>query len=234
MIDEDSDYEDAIEINPDAVNAMFRHPEDSECDTDDEEEEERLIEKINAMFDVDEDEEEEEEQNQFVQFFKQYLYRVVESGQSALEWMKNKADSIYNSMAKWIGPVYTYLTTKSQVEMVEDLMMTLENGDDAVHEYSKRITLWIAAKYVMINEKMNELRTMSKDRKSLHIRQEAALIKPSRAKRRRYGKVWKKHVDLSDGGIFSSLTNDSDSDSEESGDDAPETDLWDGGLFNSR
>jgi len=81
---------------------------------------------------------------------------------------------------------------------------------------------------------MNELRTMSKGRKSLHIRQEAALIKPSRAKRRRYGKVWKKHVDLSDGGIFSSLTNDSDSDSEESGDDdAPETDLWDGGLFNS-
>merc|ERR1712039_709788 len=140
---------------------MFRHPEDSESDTDSESESELGME---SDTDDEEEEDEEEEENQFVQFFKQYLYRVVESGQSALEWMKNKADSIYNSMAKWIGPLYTYLTTKSQVEMVEDLMMTLENGDDAVNEYSKRMTLWIATTYSKIAEKVNGLKTVSKDK----------------------------------------------------------------------
>jgi len=57
------------------------------------------------------------------------------------------------------------------------------------------------------------------------------LIAPARRTRRRYGRVWKKHVDLSDGGIFSSLNDDSDSDSDD--DDEPENDLWDGGLFTS-
>merc|ERR1719361_616695 len=229
--DEDSDYETDSEY-PDAVNAMFRHPEDSESDTDsesemdimelmdtetdDEEEEERIIEKINAMFDDDEDEE--EEQNQFVKF-KQYLYRVVDS---AFESMKKKVDPIYNAMAKWIDTVYTYLSTKSQVEIVEDLMMTLENGDDAVNEYSKRmvddIRFWIAVKYyglkTVSKDKISRIMALLKKEEIEVV--ETAVIKPSRAKRRRYGKIWKKHVDLSDGGIFSSLTNDSDSDSEES------------------
>merc|ERR1711879_891646 len=97
----------------------------------DDEEEERLIEKINALF-VDDDE---EERNQFVQ----YLYRVFES-------MKKTADSIYKVMevmAKRIGMVYTYFSTKTQGEMVEDLMMTFENGDDKIYEIYQQTTSWI-------------------------------------------------------------------------------------------
>merc|ERR1719461_1415670 len=85
----------------------------------------------------------------------------------------------------------------------------------------------------MIKEKIDRIKSMFQKKEEekvepVHIRNEATLIKPERRTRRRYGKVWKKHVDLSDGGIFSSLNDDSDSD-----DDEPETDLWDGGLFNS-
>merc|ERR1712079_865909 len=47
---------------------------------------------------------------------------------------------------------------------------------------------------------------------AVHIRKEATLIAPTRRSRRRYGRVWKKHVDLSDGGIFSSLNSDPDFD----------------------
>merc|ERR1712048_290800 len=219
-VTEDSDYEshdyyvDGAAVNFGvAVNAMFRHPEDSDSDTDsesedeinsDDEEEQRLIEQISTLF--DDDGEDEEEPNQFVQ----YLYRGFES-------MKNTADSIYQFMAKWIGPVYTYLTTKSQVEMVEDLMKTLENGDDVVSEYYQGVTARIAAKYMEIKalskEKISRIVSLFQKKEKVqpeHIRTEAALIAPARRTRRRYGRVWKKHVDLSDGGIFSSLNNDSD------------------------
>merc|ERR1711879_78455 len=174
-----------------------------------------------------------EERNQFVQ----YLYRGFES-------MKNTTNSIYKGMevmAKRIGMVYTYFSTKSQGEMVEDLTRTFENGDDKLYEIYQHTTTRIVdgfvSKYSVIKEMTKEksqwiqsLFQMKEEEKvePVHIRNEATLIKPKRRTRRRYGKVWRKHVDLSDGGIFSSLNDESDSD-----DDEPETDLWDGGLFNA-
>merc|ERR1719493_306647 len=134
-------------------------------------------------------------------------------------------------VAKQIGMVYTYLTTKTQGEMVEDLMMTFENGDDKLYEIYQQITTWIVDGFVskydvikeMTKEKIQWIKSLFQKKEEekvepVHIRNEATLIKPERRTRRRYGKVWRKHVDLSDGGIFSSLNDDSDSD------DEPETD----------
>jgi len=127
------------------------------------------------------------------------------------------------------------------------LVMVFENGDDWIWEKYQGINSWIAMKYWLIETKVIGLMVESKviikgilalfkkeeQSEAVHIRKEATLIAPTRRSRRRYGRVWKKHVDLSDGGIFSSLNSDSDSDSD-SDENRTENDLWDGGLFNSQ
>ena len=218
------------EVDGTALNSMFRTDSDSESDSEsesedemevigslyedsDEEEEDRIIQRIETMFDY----EEEPEKN-----------RVIEMVENMYQCTRNIMVKMYKFMAPYMVSVYTYVTTNTLGEMMEDATVIMENADtflyDTYQSVKKSIVKSARKMYQKVHGIYKKLMTClvrkdTEENKVHHERNDAMDFKvmkvpsgPRLQIRRRAGV----QHDLSDGGIFSQyLSSDSDDTSED-------------------